>query len=118
MSSDHCHVSINLDLPQGRKSTPFRFDKIWTSRKDFDVVIKKAWCTKFCGSDMYYFMKKCNLLKEKAKIWSSTRFGNSFRQLRTVETKSRTLQDRLLIEPNCLILCAKQTSSLLSKPNS
>lgn len=111
-SSDHCQVSINLGLHKGRKSPPFRFDKIWTTRKVFDAVIKKAWCTKFTSYYMYCFMKKCKLLKEKAKIWSTTRFGNIFRQLRTVETKLKALHDHLLIDPNYPKLCAKQNKFL------
>ena len=111
-SSDHCQVSLCLKLHQGRKAPPFKFNKIWTTRKDFDIIIKKAWCTRFNGSFMFCLAKKCKLLKEKAKLWSTTRFGNIFRQLRAVEIKLRVIQDSLLANPECPSLCAKQQKFL------
>ncbi|XP_057249105.1 uncharacterized protein LOC104906541 [Beta vulgaris subsp. vulgaris] len=106
-SSDHCQVSVKLDILQGRKSPPFRFDKAWTTRKDFEVIIKKAWSTRFHGSYMFCLTKKCKLLKEKAKNWATTRFGNVIRQLKVVESKLKCIQDNLLANPSCPFLAAK-----------
>lgn len=57
---------------------------------------------------MYCLLKKCKLLKEKAKVWSTNRFGNIFLQLRTIETKLRSIQESLLLNPDCPNLCLKQ----------
>lgn len=61
---------------------------------------------------MFCLSKKCKLLKEKAKNWAATRFGNIFRQLSVVENKLKCLQEKLLEDPNCPCLAAKQNKSL------
>lgn len=69
-SLDHCPISLSINLSQGRKAPPFRFDKLWTTRRDFDCLVKKTWCTQFQGSYMYCFTRKCKLLKSNAKGWA------------------------------------------------
>lgn len=101
-SSDHCRISVSLILSQVRKAPPFRFNKLWTTRKDFDCLIKRTWSTRFQGSHMFCFTRKCKPLKEKAKLWSTTRFGNIFRQLRVVEEKLKIIQERLIVEGDCM----------------
>lgn len=108
----HYQVSICLNVSKWRKAPPFRFNKLWTSQKDFDCLIKKSWWSQFQGSHMYCFTKKCKLLKEKAKIWSITRFGNIFRQLRIVEEKLKSIQSDLVHNDNCPYLIASQTKFL------
>lgn len=60
---------------------------MWTLRKDFDVLIKKSWCTQFHGSMMFSLVKKMRLLKEKANEWNRSRFGNIFRQIKKVDAQ-------------------------------
>lgn len=93
-SSDHCSISVSLKLSQVRKTPPFRFNKLWTTRKNFDCLIKKTWRTRFQASHMFCFTRKCKLLKEKVKLWSTTRFGDIVRQLRVVEEKLKIIQER------------------------
>lgn len=69
---------------------------MWRTRKDYDNLIKKTWCTKFYGSYMYCLVKKCSLLKVKSKIWNRTQFGNILRQLRLVDQKLLAIQATLL----------------------
>lgn len=88
-SSDHCPISLELKVPSCLKAPSFKFDKLWSSRKNFDVLLKRTWYTRFEWSNMFCLTIKCKLLKEKAKNWAITRFGNIFRQLREVEGKNQ-----------------------------
>lgn len=97
-SSNHCPILLSLNLSQVRNAPPFCFNKQWTSRDDFDCIVKKSCRCRFQGSHLFCFTCKCKLLKEKAKVWSTTRFGNIFRQLRVVEEESKSIQERLIVE--------------------
>ena len=114
-SSDHCQVSLSFKVRQCRKAPPFKFIKLWTTRKDFDCLVKKTWCTHFQGSFMYYLTKKCRLLKERAKNWSTTRFGNIFRQLRTVEARLKIIQSELILREECPHLISLRNKFLLKQ---
>ena len=41
-SSDHCQMSLEYLPKENCKSPPFRFEKMWCSRKDYDVLVKKT----------------------------------------------------------------------------
>ena len=43
-SSDHCQVSLDLSRSQSFKAPPFKFEKMWCLRKDYDTLVKKTWC--------------------------------------------------------------------------
>lgn len=86
-SSDHCIISLDFLSLKNNKAPPFRFEKMWCARKDYDTLVKKICCTLLNGSFMYCLTKKCKLLKEKSKVWNKTQFGNIFRQLRIIDKK-------------------------------
>lgn len=74
---------------------------MWCLRKDFDVLIKKTWCTRLNGSFMFRFVQKCKILKGQIKDWNKVRFFfNVFRQVQEVYGKLSTLHSRLLNDPS------------------
>lgn len=114
-TSDHCIISLDYLPAQSIKAPPFRFEKMWCSRKDYDNLIKKTWCTKLYGSFMFCLMQKCRLLKAKTKIWNQTQFGNVFRQLRKVGQKLLTIQASLLLNQSDSHLQNQQELFLLKR---
>lgn len=85
-SSDHCQVLLKLDKVLHSKVPPFRFQRMLCTRKDFDVLITKTWCTRFSDSYMFCFVKKCKLIKSKIEEWSKLTFGNVDRQIQEVDS--------------------------------
>lgn len=95
---------LNLNIIARQKSPPpFRFEKLWCFRKDFDVLIKRSWCKKFSGSFMYQLMQKCKSLKENIKDWNKTKFGNIFRQIQEVDCKLVSVQSHIISNSSNLI---------------
>lgn len=113
-SSDHCQVSLCLCNTSVKKAPPFRFEKMWCMRKDFDILIKKAWCSRFQGSHMFCLVKKLHLLKTKAKVWNSTKFENIFRQLKLLDNTLEQVQSQIILDPGSANLISKQ-ERLLTK---
>ncbi|XP_010676027.1 uncharacterized protein LOC104891937 [Beta vulgaris subsp. vulgaris] len=116
-SSDHCQITLNYIPFQKAKAPPFKFEKMWCSRRDYDTLVKKTWCTHFIGSHMFRLTQKCKLLKEKSKIWNQSQFGNIFRQLRKVDEKLQSLQLLLITEPLNHLLLSKQDTFLQKRSN-
>ncbi|XP_057251329.1 uncharacterized protein LOC130591670 [Beta vulgaris subsp. vulgaris] len=116
-SSDHCQVSLDLSISKSSKAPPFRFEKMWCQRKDYDTLVKKTWCTRFNGSHMFNLVKKCKLLKENSKKWNLSQFGNIFRQLRLVNSKLANIQERLIPNPLCSSLILQQERFLQKREN-
>ena len=71
-------ISVNLESSSYKIKQPFKFEKIWTYRKDFANLIKQAWRYDPPGSQMLKLIKKTQLLKYKAKGWNRKTFGNIF----------------------------------------
>lgn len=95
-SSDHCCISLAFSKLLHLKAPPFRFEKMWCFRQDYDSVVKKSWCVRFEGSHMFRLVNKCKLLKAMSKIWNHTQFGNIFRQLRNLDRKLADIEAALL----------------------
>ena len=91
------------------KAQPFRFEKMWSTRKDFDTLVKKTWSTKFSGPNMFCLVSKCKVLKAKIKIWNQTQFGNIFRQLRLVDSQLQRTQQQLLANADLPSVQKRQT---------
>ena len=113
-SSDHSPISLSLPMVKVSKAPPFRFQKMWCLRKDFDCLVKKTWCTKFHGSHMYCLVQKCKLLKSKAKEWNKYKFGNIFRQVKVVDDSLSIIQSNLNLDPSNIRLISRQ-EALLTK---
>lgn len=107
-SSDHCQLILNYLPTTTNKAPPFIFEKMWCLRKNYDVLVKKTWCSQFEGSHMFRLVKKCKLLKEKSKEWNKFQFGNEFRQLRKVDERLKTIQEHLIVNPLNHSLSTKQ----------
>ncbi|XP_057248246.1 uncharacterized protein LOC130590222 [Beta vulgaris subsp. vulgaris] len=114
-SSDHCYVSLEFECLNRAKAFPFRFDKLWCSRKDYDNIVKKSWCSHFEGSHMFRLVNKCKLLKTNSKKWNLTQFGNSSRQIRTVDRKLEDIQSAILNDQLNIQLLKKQDLLLLKR---
>lgn len=71
---------------------PFKFENIWTKRKDFGNLVRQSWRNSFPGSHMFNLVKKIAKLKTMAKNWNRTTFGNTFKQLEEIEGKLLELQ--------------------------
>ncbi|XP_074313520.1 uncharacterized protein LOC141648697 [Silene latifolia] len=96
-SSDHCPISVkfhNQNLVY-KKAPPFRFELVWTLRNDFSKMVKSCWQYQFQGSYMYCLSQKYKFLKQKAKKWNESTFGNIFRQLSIAEKKLENIQNQL-----------------------
>lgn len=48
-SSDHYQIMIKIDNVAHQKAPSFRFEKMWSLRTGFDILVKKTWCSKFNG---------------------------------------------------------------------
>ncbi|KAK9666223.1 hypothetical protein RND81_14G169700 [Saponaria officinalis] len=94
-SSDHCPISVKFHDQVHKKAPPFRFELMWTLRNDFSKIVKKCWQYQFQGSYMFCLSQKCKLLKQKAKNWNQSTFGNIFRQLLIAEKKLENIQSQL-----------------------
>ena len=116
-SSDHCQISLNYLPTNSNKSPPFRFEKMWCLRKDYDTLVKKTWCTQFVGSHMFRLVSKCKLLKGNSKQWNRFHFGNVSRQLRKVDDQLSTIQNGILCSPSDLNLLNKQDLLLRKRAN-
>ncbi|XP_074298143.1 uncharacterized protein LOC141628963 [Silene latifolia] len=68
---------------------------MWTLRDDFSKLVKKCWQYQFHGSYMLCLSRKCKFLKQKAKKWNQSTFGNIFRQLSIAEKKLENIQNEL-----------------------
>lgn len=108
ISSDHCCISLSFDNLSTTKAPPFRFEKMWCSRKDYNTLVKKTWCTQFASSHMFRLVSKCKLLKTKSKIWNQQQFGHIFRQLRSLDSKLTCIQVDLLLDQVNVTLLQKQ----------
>ncbi|XP_074301569.1 uncharacterized protein LOC141632969 [Silene latifolia] len=58
-------------------------------------MVKSSWQYQFRGSYMFCLSQKCKLLKQKAKKWNQSTFGNIFRQLSIAEKKLEIIQNQL-----------------------
>ncbi|XP_074297696.1 uncharacterized protein LOC141628451 [Silene latifolia] len=58
-------------------------------------MVKSCWQYQFQGSYIFCLSQKCKLLKQKAKKWNHSTFGNIFRQLSTAEKKLENIQQQL-----------------------
>ncbi|XP_074315393.1 uncharacterized protein LOC141651587 [Silene latifolia] len=94
-SSDHCPISVKFHDQVHKKAPPFRFELMWTLRNDFSKMVKSCWQYQFQGSYMFCLSQKCKLLKQKAKKWNQSTFGNVFRQLSIAEKKLENIQNKL-----------------------
>ncbi|XP_074318874.1 uncharacterized protein LOC141655707 [Silene latifolia] len=94
-SSDHCPISVKFYNQIHRKAPPFRFELMWTLRDDFSKMVKSCWQYQFQGSYMFCLSQKCKFLKQKAKTWNQSTFGNIFRQLSIAEKKLENIQKQL-----------------------
>ena len=86
---------------------------MWALIPDYDKLVKHFWQRKFSGSNLSCFQQKGKLLKDKAKLWNKTRFGNIFRQLSNVHTKLDNIQRNLLASPDNISLIQAQDKWLL-----
>lgn len=84
-SSDHCQISLNYLSNNITKHPPFRFEKMWCIRKNYDTLVKKTRCSQFSGSHVFRLVKKCKIFKKKSKNWNRFQFGNIFRKLRKAD---------------------------------
>ncbi|XP_074306387.1 uncharacterized protein LOC141641633 [Silene latifolia] len=94
-SSDHCPISVKFQDQNHKKAPHFRFELMWTLRNDFSKMVKSCWHYQFRGSYMFCLSQKCKLLKQKAKKWNQSTFGNIFRQLSIAEKKLENIQKQL-----------------------
>lgn len=97
-SLEHCFISLVCMSSLFSKAIPFKFEKMWCLRKDFDILVKITWCSHFNCSFMFRLVNKCKLLKINAKEWNKTRFGNVICQLSVVDTKLASIQNRIIID--------------------
>lgn len=64
-SSDHCPIYLYLLLNKKTlKLTPFKFEKMWCQKNDFDTLTKKT-STMFQGSYMYCLVQKYKITLKK-----------------------------------------------------
>ena len=113
-SSDHCLITTSLTNTNSFKAQPFKFENIWTERKDFENLVKQAWRTNQPGSLMFQLVKKTNHVKIQAKKWNKTTFGNIFRQLEDIEKQLIDTQKRIILQ-NSTELMTKQKNLLRKK---
>lgn len=92
-TSDHCMISVELSNGVAQYcNKPFRFELMWTERKDCEQVIKQTWRTQFPGTNMYNLVKKLNLVKSKIKLWSKLKIENINKQMRIIDQNIGELQ--------------------------
>ncbi|XP_019434274.1 PREDICTED: uncharacterized protein LOC109340956 [Lupinus angustifolius] len=65
-----------------RRSSYFRFLKMWTSHPDCIRVILDAWKEDILGCPMFILVEKLKRLKCKLKIWNWNVFGNIHQQVK------------------------------------
>lgn len=107
-SSDHCQVQLSFTSNTREvKATPFRFEKQWTFRKDFLVLVAKIWNKRLVGSNMYCFTQKCKLLKNKAKEWSKNKFGKVTDQIRKTDAQLNNIQPKIIDNTASIELISK-----------
>ncbi|XP_074283438.1 uncharacterized protein LOC141607986 [Silene latifolia] len=94
-SSDHCPISVKFHDQIHNKAPPFHFELMSTLRDDFSKMVKSCWQYHFEGSYMFCLSQKCKFLKQKAKKWNQSTFGNIFRQLSIAENKLDNIQKQL-----------------------
>ncbi len=96
-SSDHCQISVDLRHEHSYSNRPFKFEMLWTQRKDFELVVKQAWRAHVSGTLMFDLTHKTKVLKNLAKKWNKLTFGNIFRQL------DETDKDLLRVQGNVIL---------------
>ena len=76
VESDHFPLVLDTN-PFKWGPTPFRFENMWLSHKDFVENFKKWWEeSEVRGWEGFKFMKKLEQVKQKLKAWNTEVFGD------------------------------------------
>uniref|UniRef100_A0A803Q042 DUF4283 domain-containing protein n=1 Tax=Cannabis sativa TaxID=3483 RepID=A0A803Q042_CANSA len=73
--SDHAPICLNLRGEVTKLNYPFRFLEVWTSRSDYETVIKNSWMRSITGSSATKLLKKLNCTKYDLKKWNQEVYG-------------------------------------------
>ncbi|XP_019455197.1 PREDICTED: uncharacterized protein LOC109356329 [Lupinus angustifolius] len=82
ISSDHNPILFCSLDSDARRSSYFRFLKMWTSHPDCIRVIADAWKEDILGCPMFILAEKLKRLKCKLNIWNWNVFGNIHQQVK------------------------------------
>ena len=91
---------MELENPNPIKAQSFKFERMWTTRKDFENLVKQAWGVESQGSHMFNLVKKTFSLKIATKKWNKTTFGNIFNQIKENEMELLEIQKEIISNTN------------------
>ncbi|XP_077242405.1 uncharacterized protein LOC143882910 [Tasmannia lanceolata] len=73
--SDHCPISIAMNMHQSLGPKPFKFMIMWREDKSVYPVVERAWSIKVHGTPMYQLCQKLKEVKTHLKVWNKDVFG-------------------------------------------
>jgi len=62
-ASDHKPVVLTLDRLENQGPIPFKYNKLWDSKEDFDKKIRESWKNNVIGSPHYVWETKLKILR-------------------------------------------------------
>jgi hypothetical protein len=75
--SNHWPIYLNLDIKEGPKNRPFKFEAFWLEHPSFQANNTKWWKEASISnhSPMYRFQQRLKNLKLRLNLWNREEFG-------------------------------------------
>lgn len=98
LGSDHCPLIVNCDVPLQKVPKLFKFESMWSTHPDCEMVIQSAWNKLVNGSDMYKLVCKLKNCREQLTQWSKEVFGNNKFKLDSLKEQLAIIQSHEPLE--------------------
>ncbi|XP_019451789.1 PREDICTED: uncharacterized protein LOC109353883 [Lupinus angustifolius] len=92
ISSDHHPLLLTCSLSVSKRTSSFRFLKMWMNHPDCSRVIEEAWNDSIVGCPMFIVSEKLKRLKAKLKSWNWNVFGNIHQNVQNSMTNVENIQ--------------------------
>ncbi|XP_019425135.1 PREDICTED: uncharacterized protein LOC109334017 [Lupinus angustifolius] len=92
ISSDHHPLLLTCCLSISKRTSSFRFLKMWMNHPDCSRVIEEAWNDSIVGCPMFIVSEKLKRLKAKLKSWNWNVFGNIHQNVQNSMTNVENIQ--------------------------
>lgn len=93
-TSDHAPLLYRVQFPQASVPRSFKFQSMWTGRKDFLDVVKDSWEAPVDGFGMLRFSLKLRRLKQVLRVWNRDKFGNVLLKAKEAEMDLKVKESR------------------------
>lgn len=97
ISSDHHLIALSLELAK-KKRSPFKFENMWITHKDFKDKLKEWWEVKIHGTTMYKLTKKLDEVRRNLKIWNKKEFKSIYYRKNFLKRRIEEVEKEALIK--------------------